>query len=83
MTLIGNLSPKVDFPLQSIVTRQISVQGSCASSGEYGACLDMIARKAVDIDFLISQTAPLEEGQAWFDRLYAGRDELLKVILKP
>ncbi len=83
LTLIGNLSPKVDFPLQSIVTRQISVQGSCASSGEYGACLDMIARKAVDIDFLISQTAPLEEGQIWFDRLYAGREELLKVILKP
>lgn len=83
LTLIGNLSPKVDFPLQSIVTRQISVQGSCASSGEYCACLDMIARKAVDIDFLISQTAPLEEGQVWFDRLYAGGDELLKVILKP
>jgi L-iditol 2-dehydrogenase len=83
LTLIGNLSPKVDFPLQSSVTRQISVQGSCASSGEYGACLDMIARKAVDIDFLISQIAPLEEGQVWFDRLYAGREELLKVILKP
>ena len=83
LTLIGNLSPQIDFPLQDVVTRQISVQGSCASSGEYGACLDMIARGAVNIDFMISKVAPLSEGQAWFDRLYQGEKELLKVILKP
>lgn len=83
LTLIGNLSPRIDFPLQNVVTKQIRVQGSCASSGEYEACLDMIARQAVNIDFLISKVAPLCEGQIWFDRLYDGQKDLLKVILKP
>lgn len=82
-TLVGNLSPSVELPLQSIVTKQIRLQGSCASSGEYQACLDMIARKAVDIDFLISKIVPLEEGKKWFDILFKGNSELLKVILKP
>jgi len=83
VTLVGNLSPKIELPLQEIVTRQIHMRGSCASSGEYGACLDMIARKAVNIDFLMSEIAPLSEGQKWFDTLYEGKNNLLKVILKP
>jgi L-iditol 2-dehydrogenase len=83
LTLVGNLASKVDFPLQYVVTRQIRAQGSCASSGEYGACLDMMAREAVQTDFLISRVEPLSEGQVWFDRLYEGDKDLLKVILKP
>ena len=78
LTLIGNVAPSVDFPLQSVVIREISVNGSCASSGEYPTCLDLIARGAVDVDALISATAPLAEGAAWFQRLYrreAGPDE--------
>ncbi len=34
VVLIGNLSPKVELPLQEVVSREISVLGSCASSGE-------------------------------------------------
>ena len=83
LTLIGNITPKVDLPLQSVVTRQLRIQGSCASSGEYPACLDMIAAGRVNIDFLISQVAPLNEGKQWFDTLYEGKSGLLKVILKP
>jgi L-iditol 2-dehydrogenase len=83
ITLVGNLAPTVDLPLQKVVTGQIRMQGSCASSGEYTACLDMIARKSVKIDPLISKTAPLEEGQKWFDVLYERKSDLLKVILKP
>jgi L-iditol 2-dehydrogenase len=44
LTLIGNLSPTTEFLLQSVVTRELTPYGSCASSGEYPACLDMIAR---------------------------------------
>ena len=43
LTLVGNLSPKVDLPLQSVVTREITLYGSCASRGEYPACLDLMA----------------------------------------
>src|ERR1700679_2138420 len=35
VTLIGNITPQVNLPLQKIVSRQIRLQGSCASSGEY------------------------------------------------
>jgi L-iditol 2-dehydrogenase len=83
LTLIGNVSPSVEFPLQSVVTREISVNGSCASRGEYPTCLELIARGAVDVDGMISATAPLAEGAGWFERLYRGEPGLMKVILTP
>jgi len=83
LTLVGNLSPKVEFPLQWIVTRQVRVMGSCASAGEYPACLDLVARGAIRVDPMISAAAPLEEGPGWFDRLYRHEPNLMKVILEP
>jgi threonine dehydrogenase-like Zn-dependent dehydrogenase len=82
-TLIGNVTPKVEFPLQTAVTRELTIHGSCASQGEYPACLDMLARGALRAAPLISATAPLAEGAAWFDRLYRREAGLLKVVLKP
>lgn len=83
VTLVGNLSPKVELPLQAVVTRELTLYGVCASSGEYPACLDMIARGAVNVDPLLSATAPLDDGPAWFERLYRGERGLLKVVLQP
>jgi len=83
LTLIGNLEPRTDLLLQSVVTRELTLYGSCASQGEYPACLEMIARGAIDVDALISAVAPLSEGASWFRRLYEGREGLLKVILRP
>lgn len=83
LTLVGNLSPTVEMPLQAIVTREIILNGSCASCGEYPACLDMIARGRVNVDALISTVAPLREGDRWFQRLYAKEAGLMKVILVP
>jgi (R,R)-butanediol dehydrogenase/meso-butanediol dehydrogenase/diacetyl reductase/L-iditol 2-dehydrogenase len=83
VTLIGNISPKIELPLQSVVTRQISLFGSCAIAGEYPQVLDLIARKKIDVASLISKKAPLSEGQIWFDKLYNREDNLLKVVLIP
>jgi L-iditol 2-dehydrogenase len=83
LTLVGNLSPKVELPLQSVVTRQIRMLGSCASAGEYRNCIDLLARKAIRVDPLISAVAPLAEGAAWFQRLHGGEPNLMKVILVP
>lgn len=83
LTMVGNLKPLVDFPLQSVVTRQISLYGSCASSGEYPDCLDMIASGKVDVNSFISAVAPLSNGASWFKRLYEGEAGLMKVILQP
>ena len=83
LTVIGNLAPEVIFPVQAVVTREINVNGSCASSGEYPTCLELIGRGAVDVDALISATAPLAEGAAWFQRLYQAERGLMKVVLRP
>jgi L-iditol 2-dehydrogenase len=83
LTLVGNLKPMVDFPLQPVVTRQISVLGTCASNGEYPICLDLIESGKVNVDALISATVPLQEGAEWFQRLYNKEPGLMKVILIP
>lgn len=83
LTLVGNLSPMVELPLQAVVTRNIALYGSCASCGEYPTCLDMMAAGRVNIDALISATVPLAESASWFERLYRKEKGLLKVVLKP
>ena len=83
VTLIGNVSPTVELPLQSVVTRQITLFGSCAMVGEYPVVLDLMARKKINVRALLSAVAPLSEGAAWFDRLYKREPGLLKVVLEP
>ncbi len=44
ITLVGNLSPEVKLPLQAVVTRELSIYGSCASNGEYPECIELMRR---------------------------------------
>jgi len=83
LTLIGNASPSVELALQEVVTRQLTLRGSCAISGEYPLALDLMARGKVDVDALISAVVPLSHGADCFDRLYAREPGLLKVVLEP
>ena len=83
VVLVGNLSPRVELPLQEVVSREISVLGSCASSGEIPECIDLLARGVVDVDPIISLKASLDEGPELFARLYGGDPTLMKVIIQP
>jgi L-iditol 2-dehydrogenase len=83
VTLVGNITPNVEVPLQAVVSRQIRLQGSCASNGEYPACIDLMAKGAIKVDPIISKLAPLEEGAAWFEKLYSPDSKLMKVVLQP
>ena len=83
ITLVGNISPNVELPLQTVVSRQLKLQGSCAICGEYDAALDLIDRNLIKIDPMMSAVVPLEEGPAWFNRLYNREPGLMKVILQP
>ena len=83
VTLVGNLAPLAEIPLQAIVTRQIRLQGSCAICGEYPAVLEMMARKKINAGAILSAEAPLSEGASWFNRLYNKEPGLIKVVLKP
>ena len=83
VVLVGNLASQVEFPLQSVVTREITLFGSCASAGEYPKCIELMDKGAIKVSPLISAQATLEEGAEWFDRLYAKEAGLMKVILQP
>lgn len=83
LTVLGNLSPVIDIPLQAIVTRQIRIQGSCAINGEYSQILDLISAGKLDMTAILSAEAPLSEGANWFSRLYNKEKGLMKVVLKP
>jgi len=83
VTLIGNISSKAEIPLQSIVTRQISLLGSCAIAGEYPISLALMANRNINVRQVISNIVPLEEGPLWFDRLYKREPGLLKIVLTP
>jgi L-iditol 2-dehydrogenase len=83
VALIGNIQPEVRLPLQKVVSRQIRLQGSCASSGEYPQAIDLIAAGKIVVGPLITAIAALEEGPRWFERLHAREPNLMKIILTP
>jgi L-iditol 2-dehydrogenase len=81
--LVGNISPEVTLPLQKIVTRQIRLQGSCASAGEYPRSIELMASGPINVKPLITAVAPLAEGPDWFKRLHSREPGLTKVVLLP
>ncbi len=83
VTLVGNLAPTVEMPLQAVVTRQLRLQGSCAINGEYEAALALISSGRINVEAILSAEVPLDEGADWFRRLYDKEKGLIKVVLKP
>lgn len=82
VVLVGNLARNADFPLQYVVTRQISLFGSCASAGEYPECLRLISEGKVDVDAMISKVVPLAEGDLWMNKIYRREDGLTKIVFR-
>ncbi len=83
VTLIGNVVPTAEIPLQAVVSRQIRLQGSAASAGEYARCIQMVVSGEIDVHPLISAVGSLADGAEYFGRLHARETGLLKVLLKP
>src|SRR5581483_3940704 len=71
IVLVGNISPEIALPLQKVVSRQIRLQGSCASAGEYPRAIELLSSGAIEVKPLITATAPLSQGPQWFERLHA------------
>jgi L-iditol 2-dehydrogenase len=83
VVLVGNITPTVTLPLQKVVSRQIRLQGSCASAGEYPEAIRLIAEGKIKVAPLITAVAPLTDGPKWFERLYGHEPNLMKVVLDP
>jgi L-iditol 2-dehydrogenase len=83
VTLIGNITPEVALPLQKVVSRQVRLQGSCASSGEYPEAIELVVSGKINVKPLITAVVPLSEGPEWFARLHGGEPNLMKIVLSP
>ena len=83
VTLIGNIAPQVQIPLQVVVSRQLRLQGSAASAGEYAEAIELVSSGKIQVAPLITAVAPLEDGPRWFERLYAHEPNLMKIVLTP
>ena len=83
VTLIGNITPQVTLPLQKVVSRQIRMQGSCASCGEYPQAIELVSNGTIRVDSLITAVAPLSDGAGWFERLHSREPNLMKIVLDP
>lgn len=81
--LVGNITPEVNIHLQKVVSRQLRLQGSCASAGEYPRAIELMSNGQIQVKPLITAVAPLAEGPRWFERLYAREPNLMKVVLTP
>jgi L-iditol 2-dehydrogenase len=83
VTLVGNLAPTVEFAMQAVVTRELTLYGSCASNSEFPDALKLMQSGKIQVEPLISGKATLEETAGWFDRLYAAEAGLMKVVVRP
>jgi L-iditol 2-dehydrogenase len=83
VTLVGNITPQVTLPLQKVVSRQIRLQGSCASSGEYPEAIELVSSGKIRVTPLITAIAPLSDGARWFDRLHSREPNLMKIVIDP
>ena len=83
VVLVGNLAPRVDLPLQAVVTRELTLLGSATSAGEFPLAIAMISEGRIDVGAMVSAVVPLRDGDLWMHRLQAGDPSLLKVIFEP
>jgi L-iditol 2-dehydrogenase len=83
VVLVGNLSPRVEVPLQRLVAGEITLHGSCASAGEYPEALQWMSDGRLDVQPIISARCTLDEAAGWIDRLYHGVPNTMKVVVCP
>lgn len=80
---VGNLQKMAEFNLQELVARELTFTGSYASSGEFRQGIDLVASGKINVEPLVSDVLPLQDGPAAFDRLLKAEENLLKIVLEP
>ena len=83
ITWIGNSAPKVELPMQEVVTRELRIQGSYGFGKEFDRALEMLATNRLDVLPLIELISPLEQGEQIITDLAKGTLQALKVVLEP
>jgi L-iditol 2-dehydrogenase len=83
VTWIGNSAPTVELPMQTMVTRELTLRGSYAFVDEFDQAIELLATGRIDVRPLIELTAPLDDAPSLFRRLGDGSLDAVKVVLVP
>jgi len=81
--LVGNVSATIEFPLQAVVTRELTLYGSCACTSEFKDTVGLIAAGKISIEPLITDRGGLEDATGLFERLHRNVPGHLKVMISP
>ena len=71
------------MPLQKVVTRELTLFGSCAINGEYPEALTAIADGHIQVTPLITAQVNIDNAGEWFAKLKAAEQPYLKVLVCP
>ncbi len=81
-TWIGNSQQMIELNMQEIVTRELTVRGTYGFNVEFPRAIEALAEGRIDVQPLIEQISPLEQGPQIIHDLAAGKLDLAKVILE-
>ena len=80
---IGNSAPTVSLNMQTVVTREINIQGSYIyTHQDFLDCIRLLSEKPQNFDGIISGVVSLEEAEPMFRELSQGAGSKIKILVK-
>ncbi|MBR0597873.1 zinc-dependent alcohol dehydrogenase [Sinanaerobacter chloroacetimidivorans] len=70
LVTLANLDKKFELDIASVITKQLTIKGSCASSGEYKEILDLLEKGLLKTNYVISKQLPLSEAADFIIKLH-------------
>ena len=84
VVLVGVATDAVPTYIVMAVMKELVVQGAIAYTyNEFKSCIDLIARKQVDVLKFVDDIVPLERVQEAYERLTSGTDAAVKILVDP
>lgn len=81
---IANLSERFTIDMIYLITRQLTIHGSCAANGENAEILKLLKEKKIRTDYLVSAKIPMSEAPEFILRIYHNEiPDFNKLILLP
>lgn len=79
---IGNNKPMIEINMQEIVTRELTVIGTYLYNfQEFKLVVDLLNSGKLEVEPIISHSAPMSEGAAMFAKMAADPGDWIKVVL--
>ncbi len=84
ISLVGVATGNVDVPLVLSVMKEVTMQGAIAyTEQEFETCIELIAKKIIDVEKYIDKKVGLDKVQDSFVDLTSGKTDNIKIVVKP